>query len=59
MRLNSPSILIFVFSFVLAALAILSKLGVVPAVRYLPQQEYWLAIGAYTVLMVGNLVRGL
>jgi hypothetical protein len=27
--------------------------------RYLPHQEYWLAISAYMVLMVGNLVRGL
>ena len=27
--------------------------------RYLPHQEYWLAIVAYMVLMVGNLVRGL
>jgi len=27
--------------------------------RYLPHQEYWLAIVAYMVLMVGVLVRGL
>jgi hypothetical protein len=27
--------------------------------RYLPHQEFWLAIIAYMVLMVGNLVKGL
>jgi hypothetical protein len=63
MRLNPPSIFVFLISLVLAALALVSKskfgaIGInVP--RYLPHQEYWLAMVAYMVLMVGNLVRGL
>ena len=59
MRLNSPTIVIFLISFVLAALALLTKLGYVGIPRYLPHQEFWLAITAYLALMVGCLVRGL
>jgi hypothetical protein len=59
MRLNPPSILLFLISFMLAVLAIATKLGYFAIPRYLPHQEYWLAISAYMVLMVGNLVRGL
>jgi hypothetical protein len=59
MRLNPPTIAIFLISLVLAALAIVTKLGFVPMPRYIPHQEYWLAMAAYIVLMLGNLVRGL
>lgn len=59
MRLNPPSIVIFLISIVLAMMALVTKLGFVPVPRYLPHQEYWLAMTAYMVLMVGNLVRGL
>lgn len=59
MRLNPPTILIFLISLVLATLALVTKLGFVPVPRYLPHQEFWLAITAYIALMIGNLVRGL
>jgi len=59
MRLNPPTLIVFLISFVLAILALVTKLGFVPVPRYLPHQEYWLAMTAYMVLMVGNLVRGL
>lgn len=59
MRLNPPSIGIFLISLALATLAIVAKLGFIPIPRYLPHQEYWLAIIAYLTLMVGSLVRGL
>lgn len=59
MRLNPPTIVIFLISFVLATLALITKLGFVPVPRYLPHQEFWLAIIAYLTLMIGNLVRGL
>ena len=61
MRLNPPSIFVFLISLLLAALALLSKFGAVGIYvpRYLPHQEYWLAMIAYMVLMVGNLARGL
>jgi hypothetical protein len=59
MRLNPPTIVIFLISLVLAALALITKMGFVPIPRYIPHQEYWLAMTAYLVLMVGNIVRGL
>src|SRR5207237_6451263 len=61
MRLNPPSIFVFLISVLLAALALISKFGAIGinVPRYLPHQEYWLAMVAYMVLMVGNMVRGL
>jgi hypothetical protein len=58
MRLNPPTIAIFLISLTLALLALITKLGFVGVPRYLPHQEFWLAITAYITLMVGNLVRG-
>lgn len=59
MRLNPPTVVIFLISLVLAVLALITKQGFVHIPRYLPHQEFWLAIVAYITLMVGNLVRGL
>jgi hypothetical protein len=61
MRLNPPSIFIFVVSVLLAILALVSKFGAVGinVPRYLPHQEYWLAMIAYLVLMIGVLAKGL
>ena len=58
MRLNPPTMLVFLISLVLAGLAVATKLGFFHVPRYLPHQEYWLAIVAYMVLMIGNVVRG-
>lgn len=59
MRLNPPTILIFIISLSLAALALVTKFGFVPMPRFLPHQEFWLAITAYLTLMLGNIVNGL
>ncbi|MCB1503674.1 MAG: hypothetical protein KDJ47_01745 [Hyphomicrobiaceae bacterium] len=59
MRLNPPTIVIFLISLVIAMLAVVTKLGVIHVPRYLPHQEFWLAIVAYIVLMTGTVVRGL
>lgn len=59
MRLNPPTLLLFLISLVLAILAMVTKLGYVPVPRYLPHQEYWLAITAYMLLTVGVIFRGL
>ncbi len=59
MRLNPPTIIIFLISFLLASVALITKLGFIPVPRYLPHQEFWLSITAYFTLMVGNLVKGL
>ena len=61
MRLNPPSLFLFLASLLLAAVALVSKFGAIgiDLPRYLPHQEYWLAMTAYLVLMVGVIVRGL
>ncbi len=59
MRLNPPTIVIFLISLVIAGVAMVTKLGFVHMPRYLPHQEYWLAITAYLILMTGVIVRGL
>lgn len=59
MRLSPPTLLLFLISLILALLAMVTKLGYVPVPRYIPHQEYWLAITAYMVLTVGVLSRGL
>ena len=59
MRLNPPSIALFLIALVLGVLALVTKLGFVPVPRYIPHQEFWLAITAYLVLMSGTVARGL
>ncbi len=59
MRLSPPTLLLFLISLILAVVAMITKLGYVPVPRYLPHQEYWLAISAYLVLSVGVIFRGL
>ncbi|MGI9479459.1 MAG: hypothetical protein ACR2PI_22345 [Hyphomicrobiaceae bacterium] len=59
MRLSPPTLLLFLISLVLALIAMATKLSYVPIPRYLPHQEYWLAITAYMVLAVGVIFRGL
>ena len=59
MRLNPPTMIIFLISLMLAVLAFVTKLGFFPVPRYLPHQEFWLAISAYLTLMIGNIVNGL
>ncbi len=59
MRLSPPTLLLFLISLVLALLAMVTKLGYFPVPRYLPHQEYWLAITAYMVLTIGVIFRGL
>ena len=59
MRLNPPTIAIFLMSLTFAALALITKLGFIPIPRYIPHQEFWLAILAYVTLMIGTLFNGL
>jgi hypothetical protein len=59
MRLNPPTLVLFLVALVLGITALVTKLGFIPVPRYLPHQEFWLAMTAYLVLMVGNVVRGL
>ncbi len=59
MRLNPPTVILFFISLLIALAAIITKSNIVPVPRYLPFQEYWLAITAYMLLMIGNVFRGL
>ena len=59
MRLNPPPLLVFLAALVFALLAVITKMGLLAMPSYIPHQEFWLAIIAYLVLMVGNLVRGI
>ena len=59
MRLNPPTLLIFLISLIFALVAMVTKLGYIPVPRYLPHKEYWLAITAYMILVVGVLFCGL
>ena len=59
MRLSPPTLFLFLISLILAILAMVTKLGYLPVPRYIPHQEYWLAITAYLILTIGVLVRGL
>ncbi len=62
-RLNAPTILIFILSLLLAGFAIFNRMapGIVADIgmSFQPYQDFWLAITAYIILMIGNLVRGL
>lgn len=58
LRLNPPSILLFLIAFVLATLVTITKLGFIHVPRCLPHQEYRQAFTACVVLIAGTLVRG-
>ncbi len=59
MRLNPPTVFVFLISLVLVGLAVVSQLGIFPIPFKFPNQNFWLAVVGYVVLMIGNLVRGL
>ena len=59
MRLNPPTIFIFLISFVLMLLSVTSKIGLDFMPILMPLQDYWFAVTAYCVLMLGVIVRGL
>jgi hypothetical protein len=59
MRLNPPTLLVFLIALVFALLAIASKAGLFGMQHAIPHQDFWFAIIAYLVLMFGSLVRGI
>lgn len=58
MRLNPPPLLVFLVALVFGLLAVATKMGLFGMLHLIPHQDFWFAIIAYLVLMVGNLVRG-
>lgn len=59
MRLNPPTLLMFLIALVFALLAAVSKAGLFGMQHAIPHQDFWFAIVAYLVLMLGTLVRGI
>ena len=59
MRLNPPTVFIFLISLLLATIAIISQQGIMSIPSFIPEQNFWLATSAYVILAIGNLVRGL
>ena len=59
MRLNPPTIFIFLLSLLLVIFALVVQLHFLPVPQFIPHQQFWLAVIGYIVLMLGNLVRGL
>jgi hypothetical protein len=57
MRLTPPTSLTFTISVLLAVLAIVGQFAHMVS-NYIPISMFWLAIVAYIVLFLGNVVRG-
>jgi len=57
MRLTPPTNMTFLISMLLAALAIVGQF-VSMVSNYVPLSMFWVAIVAYIVLWLGNLLRG-
>lgn len=57
MRLTPPTNMTFLISILLAALSIVGQF-VSYVSNYIPISMFWVAIVAYIVLLLGNLVRG-
>jgi hypothetical protein len=56
MNLSPPTTAVFVISLILALLAIVGKFGAIP---FITEHGFWVAVIAYVVLAVGNLLRGI
>jgi hypothetical protein len=57
MRLTPPTNMTFLISAILAAVAIVGQF-VSMVSNYIPISMFWVAIVAYMLLLLGNLVRG-
>jgi hypothetical protein len=56
MNLSPPTTAVFVISLILALLAIVGKFVAIP---FITDHGFWVAVIAYVVLAVGNLLRGI
>jgi hypothetical protein len=56
MNLSPPTTAVFVISLILALLAIVGKFVAIP---FITEHGFWVAVIAYVVLAVGNLLRGI
>jgi hypothetical protein len=56
MKLNAPTMIVFLISLVLVALAVISRFTPIP---YATQYQFWLAIVGYLVLVAGVTMKGM
>ena len=56
MNLSAPTLAVFLIAVALFVLALLGHFVVIPA---LAVYKFWLAIGAFVVLALGNLLKGM
>lgn len=54
--LSAPSQMVFLISLVLAIVAVLGALVIIPVVT---KYAFWIAILAYVVLALGNIMKGM
>ena len=68
MRLSAPSFIIFLLSLILGLIAIIQGFGLGSSLPYYGQyvgayvpagKEFWMMTGAWVLLLIGNLFRGL
>ncbi|HKJ62464.1 MAG TPA: hypothetical protein VKA94_10810 [Hyphomicrobiales bacterium] len=57
MRLTPPTNMTFLISAILAAIALVGQFASMVS-NYIPISMFWVAIVAYVLLLLGNLVRG-
>ncbi len=57
MNLSAPTQPIFIVSIILAVLALVGMF--VNTIPFVSANEFWIAIAAYVVLLVGNVAKGL
>lgn len=55
MRLSAPSFPVFLISLILAVAAVASRFTTVPIVD---GYAFWFVVGAYVLLVLGNILRG-
>jgi hypothetical protein len=56
MNLSAPTTVVFVLSLILAVLAVLGTLVVIPVIT---PHAFWVAILAWLVLAIGNVMTGM
>jgi hypothetical protein len=56
MNLSAPTTVIFVISLILAVLAVLATFVAIPVIS---PNAFWVAIIAWIVLAIGNLMKGI
>ena len=57
MKLSAPTKPVFLISLIIAIVTLLSVLNVIN-IPVVSQSEAWFALGAYLLLMLGNVLKG-